>query len=108
MFERDRRSYMGYTIGRSLFSSRWFVRLGRKHIAFAPSAFDAVELVDNILAAQIKERLLQGDMSALNDFDRPGRDEAILGKNPSPAIIAEDIARTARALERDFPGLMHR
>src|SRR5947208_1587552 len=110
MFERDRRSYMGYSIARSLFSSRWVVRLGRTHVASAPSAFDAVELVDGIIDAQFAERLLQGDMSALNGFDRryTGRNEAIMGKNPSPVTIAENIARAARALERDRPGLWNR
>lgn len=107
MFERDRRSYIGYTIGQSLFSSRWVVRLGSTYVDAAPSAFDAVELVDGIIDAQIRERVLQGDMSALND-DRPGRDEAIMGKNPSPITIAENIARAARAVERDLPGLRDR
>lgn len=102
MFERDRRSYMGYTIGRSLFSRRWIVRRGSTHIAFAPSAFDAVELIDGIIDEQIKERILQGDMSALDTFDRAGRDEAIMGKNPSPTTIAENIARAQLALERDL------
>jgi hypothetical protein len=105
MFERDRRSYMGYTIGRSLFSSRWVVRLGSTYIGSAPFAFDAVELVDGIIDAHIRERVLQGDMSALNGPDRPGRDEAIMGKNPSLTMIGENIGRAARALERDLPGL---
>jgi hypothetical protein len=108
MFERDRRSYMGYTVGRLLFSTRWVVHLGRTYIASAPSAFDAVELVDDIVDAQIKERVLQGDMSALIDNTRPGRDEAILGKNPSPITIAENVVRTLRALERDRPGLVRK
>jgi len=104
MFERDRRSYIGYTIGRSLFSSRWVVRLGSTYVASATSAFDAIEVVDGIIDAQIRERVLQGDMSALNGFDRPGRDEAIMGKNPSPVTISENIARAARAVERDLVG----
>jgi hypothetical protein len=91
---------MGYTIGRSLFSSRWIVRRERTYVASAPSAFDAVELVDDIIDAQFKERVLQGDMTALTDLDRPGRDEAIMGKNPSPVTIAENIVRTHLALER--------
>jgi hypothetical protein len=100
MFERYRRTYMGHTIGRSLFSTRWIVRRGRTQIASAPSAFDAVELVDQIIDAQFEERVLQGDMTALTLLDRPGRDEAIMGKNPSPATIAEDIMRTQLALAR--------
>jgi hypothetical protein len=105
MFERDRRTYMGYTIGRSLFSNRWTVRRGQAQIACAPSAFAAVELVDDIIDAQVKERVLEGDMTALTLFDRPGRDEAIMGKNPSPATIAENIARAQLALARDLPGM---
>ena len=100
MFERDRRTYMGYTIGRSLLSGRWIVRRGRTYIAAAPSAFDAVELVDDIIGAQFKEPVLQGDMTALTLLDRPGRDEAIMGENPSPVTIAENIVRTQLALER--------
>jgi hypothetical protein len=84
---------MGYTIGRSLFSGRWVVRRGRTHIALAASAFDALELVDGIIDAEVKERVLKGDMSALASFDRPGRDEAIMGKNPSPEAIGESIVR---------------
>jgi hypothetical protein len=98
MFDRDRRTYMGHTIGRSLFSTRWIVRQGRTQIASAPSAFDAVELVDHIIDAQFEERVLQGDMTALTLLDRPGRDEAIMGKNPSPVTIAENIVRTQLAL----------
>jgi len=99
---------MGYTIGRSLFSSRWIIRRGRTHIGYAPSAFDAVELVDGILDAEMKERLLQGDMSALADSDRPGRYEAIMGENPSLTSIGENIARAQLALERDLRGSAER
>jgi hypothetical protein len=105
MFERDRRTYMGYTIGRSLLSGRWIVRRGWTYIAAAPSAFNAVERVDDIIDAQVKERVLRGDMTALADVERPGRKEAILGKNPSPAMMAETIVRTQFALERDLPGV---
>jgi hypothetical protein len=108
MFERDRRTYMGYTIGQSLFSGRWIVRREGTSIASAPSAFDAVELVDGIIDAEVTERVLQGDMSALVSDDRPGRNEAIMGKNPSPATIAENIARAQLALERDLPDLAER
>jgi hypothetical protein len=104
MLERDRRTYMGYTIGRSLFSGRWIIRHGQTRIACAPSAFDAVELVDDIIDEEVRERVLQGDMSALARVDRPGRDEAIMGENPSPVTIAENIARAQLALERDLPG----
>ena len=39
-------------------------------------------------------------MTALADIGgRPGRDEAIIGKNPTVTVIAENIARAARALE---------
>jgi hypothetical protein len=101
MFERDLRTYMGYTIGRSLLSGRWIVRRARTYIAAAPSAFDAVELVDDIIDAQVKERFLQGDMTALADVgDRPGRKEAIMGKNPSPATMVETVVRTQLALKR--------
>jgi hypothetical protein len=102
MFERNRREYMGYTIGQPLFSSRWVIRRGSTHIASAPSAFDAVELVDGIIDAVEMERLLQGDRGAF--APRPGRSEAINGKNPSNATIAENIARAQLALERDLPG----
>lgn len=95
---------MAYTIGRSLFSNRWVVRREGQYIASAPSAFDAVELVDGIIDEEVRERVLQGDMSALSRSDRPGRDEAIMGKNPSPTTIAENIARAQLALERDLPG----
>ena len=78
------------------------------HITSAPSAFDAVELVDGIIDAAVKERLLQGDMRALASLDRPGRDEAIVGKNPSLATIAETIAGAQLALERDIPSLAER
>ncbi len=109
MFERDRRTYMGYTIGRSFFSSRWIIRRGWTHVASAPSAFDAVELVDGIIDADTRERLLQGDMHAIASLsERPGRYEAINGKNPSLASIAENIARAQLALERDLPGLAER
>jgi hypothetical protein len=54
--------------------------------------------------AEITERVLQGDISALAASDRPGGNEAILGKNPSPETIAENIARVQLALERDLPG----
>jgi hypothetical protein len=106
MFERDRRKYMGYTISRSLFSSRWVVRRERTHIAYAPSAFDAVVLVDGIIDAVARERLLQGDLHALASVSgpRPGRYEAIMGKNPSKATIANNIVRTQLALEQELPG----
>jgi len=94
---------MGYTIGQSVFSTRWVIRQGRKYIASAPSAFDAVEFIDDILDAAVKERVLRGDMSALADLDeRTGRDEAIMGKNPSVIVIAENIARAARAVQREL------
>jgi hypothetical protein len=102
MFERSQRKYMGYTIGRSLFSNRWVIRRGWARIGSTPSAFDAVELVDGIIDAGEMERLLQGDPHAV--APRPGRNEAILGKNPSNATIAENIARAQLALERDLPG----
>jgi hypothetical protein len=109
MFERDQRKYMGYTIGQSFFSRRWIIRRGRTHVASALSAFDAVELVDGIIDADIRERLLQGDMRAIDSLgERPGRYEAINGKNPSLASIAENIARAQLALERDLPGLAER
>jgi hypothetical protein len=96
---------MGYTIGQSIFSPRWIIRQGRRYIAAAPSAFEAVELVDGIIDAAVKERVLQGDLHAVAEFsDRPGRDEAINGKNPSVTTIAENIARAQLALERDLPG----
>ena len=105
MFERDQRKYMGYVIGQSLFSNRWVVRQGWRYVASAPSAFDAVELVDGIIDAVVKEQVLQGNLYAVAAFsERPGRDEAINGKNPSIETIAENIARAQSALERDMPG----
>jgi hypothetical protein len=101
MFKRDRRQYMGYTIEQSFFSTRWLIQQGREYIARAPSAFDAVEFIDDICDAAVKERLLRGDMTAIADVgERPGRSEAIMGKNPSVTEIAENIARAARALQR--------
>ena len=44
LLERNRITYLGYTIGQSLFSNRWIIRRGWTHVAYAPSAFDAVEL----------------------------------------------------------------
>jgi hypothetical protein len=104
MFEKDRRKYMGYTIGR-----RWIVRRGQTYVASAPSAFDAVELVDGIIDATVKEQVLQGDLSAVTRFsERPGRNQAINGRNPSIATITENIARAQLALERDLPSLAER
>jgi hypothetical protein len=109
VFERDRREYMGYTIGQSLFSSRWVVRQGRRYVGSAPSAFDAVELVDGIIDAAVNEQVLQGKLNALAGLsERPGRNEAINGKNPSIQTIAENIARAQLALERDLPGFAAR
>ena len=109
MFERDQRTYMGHTIGQSFFSRRWIIRRGSKYVADAPSAFDAVELVDGIIDASVTERVLQGDLDAVAEFrERPGRDEAIMGKNPSVTTIAENLARAQLALERDLPGLAGR
>ncbi len=107
MFERRRRKYMGYTIGQLLFSSRWVIRRGWTHIASAPSAFDAVELVDGIIDAVETERLLQGDPHAVASLSeaRPGRNEAINGKNPSPATLAENLARASLAVKRDLAEL---
>src|SRR6266478_6639759 len=104
MFERGRRKNMGYTIGQSLFSSRWVVRRGWRYVDSAPSAFDAVELVDGIIDAAVKEQVLQGNLHAVAGLsERPGRNEAINGKNPSIETIAENIARAQLALERDLP-----
>jgi hypothetical protein len=109
VFERDRRTYMGYTIGQSFFSSRWVVRQGWRYIASAPSAFDAVEVVDGIIDAAVTEQVLRGDLHAVTRLsERPGRDEAINGKNPSIETIAQNIARAQLALERDLPGLADR
>lgn len=107
MLERRRRKYMGYTIGQSLFSSRWVIRRGCAHIASAPSAFDAVELVDGIIDAVETERLLRGDPHAVASRSeaRPGRNEAINGKNPSPATLAENLARASLAGTRDLAEL---
>jgi hypothetical protein len=90
VFERDRREYMGYTIGQSIFSSSWVVRQGRRYVGSAPSAFDAVELVDGIIDDAVKEQVLQGNLNALAGLsERPGRNEAINGKNPSIQTIAD-------------------
>ena len=56
---RERRSYLGYTICQSLFSSRWIIRLGRTHIGSAPSAFDAVELVEQLVDAKAIDMMLR-------------------------------------------------
>jgi hypothetical protein len=62
-----------------------------------------------MIDASVKERVLQGDFDAIAQFsERPGRDEAINGKNPSVATIVENIARVQLALERDLPGLAER
>jgi len=100
--------YMGYTIGRSIFTGRWVVRHGRVRIGSAASAFDAVELVDDAVDAAIKARVLNGDFEAMALFreERPGRYEAILGRNPSPAAIGESIARASLAVERDLKELV--
>jgi hypothetical protein len=107
MFERRRRKYMGYTIGQSLFSSRWVIRRGWTQIASAPSAFDAVELVDGIIDAVGVNRLLQGDAHAVASLGeaRPGRNEAINGRNPSPATLGANLARASLALKRDLAEL---
>jgi hypothetical protein len=106
MILQDRRDYMGYTIGRSILTGRWVVRYGRKRIGSAPSAFDAVELIDEVLNSAVKKRVLQGDIqaAALLTDERPGRREAILGKNPSLETIAESIARASLAVKRGLAG----
>ena len=104
---RERRSYLGYTICQSLFSSRWIIRLGRTHIGSAPSAFDAVELVEQLVDAKAIDMMLrQGEpLVADSPSRRQERYDAINGKNPSPATLAENLARASLAVKRDIAEL---
>ncbi len=110
LFERHRRNYLGYTIGQSLISSRWIIRQGRTHIGFAPSAFEAVDFVDEIVQAQAIDALLrQGvPLAADSASRRQERYEAINGQNPSPATLAENLARASLAVKRDLAVLRGR
>jgi hypothetical protein len=102
LFVRERRSYLGYTICQSLFSSRCIIRLGRTHIGSAPSAFDAVELVEQLVDAKAIDMMLrQGEpLVADSPSRRQERYDAINGKNPSPATLAENLARASLAVKR--------